>query len=134
MYRTCGFPDCTVGFEHCRIHHVTYWEHFGRTDLDNLIPLCELHHHLVHEGGWTLQLHPGRRITLRRPDGTVSFDGVTTNRTTSRRSTWTSSIPATRPGPAAPASCRRKRPPPTTVDEIAEELQLALDEICANAP
>ncbi len=29
MYRTCGYPDCTVGFEHCRIHHVTYWERFG---------------------------------------------------------------------------------------------------------
>jgi Domain of unknown function (DUF222) len=80
MYRTCAFPDCTVGFEHCRIHHVTFWERFGLTDLDNLIPLCERHHHWVHEGGWTLQLHPGRRITLHRPDGILTFDGITTNR------------------------------------------------------
>ena len=25
-----GSPACTVGFEHCRIHHVTYWERLGR--------------------------------------------------------------------------------------------------------
>ena len=116
IYRSCAFPDCTVGFEHCRIHHVTFWEHLGPTDLDNLVPICERHHHLVHEGGWTLQLHAGRRITLQRPDGTISFDGVTTNRIR----------PAT--------SCQRNRPPPTTATEVAEELQLALHSIAANAP
>ena len=81
MYRTCGHPDCDVGFDACRIHHVRYWwEHHGPTDLDNLLPLCERHHHLVHEGGWSLELRRGRCIVLRRPDGTVSFDGVTTDR------------------------------------------------------
>ncbi len=110
-------PGCTVGFEHCRIHHVTYWEHNGPTDLDNLVPICERHHHLVHEGGWTLHLHPGRRITVQQPDGTTSYDGVTTNR-------W----------PTAAAACQRQRPPPTTAVEIAEELQLALHGLGANAP
>ena len=60
----------------------TFWEDLGPTDLDNMVPICELHHHLVHEGGWTLQLHTGRRITMHRPDGTLSFDGVTTDRIT----------------------------------------------------
>ena len=78
MYRACGFPDCQVRFEDCRIHHVTWWEHLGATNLDNLLPLCERHHHHVHEGGWTLTLKPDRTITLRRPDGTLHHEGPTT--------------------------------------------------------
>ncbi len=133
MYRTCAFPHCTVGFEHCRIHHATYWEHFGRTDLDNLIPICELHHHLVHEGAWTLQLNPGRRITLLRPDGTLSYDGITTNRTNPPTVDVTAGHD-TRNNPSQPVTCRRKRPPPTTANEIAEHLQLALEDVRANSP
>ena len=45
--------------------------------MDNLVPLCSVHHHLVHEGGWTLTLHPDRSIELRRPDGTVHHEGST---------------------------------------------------------
>jgi len=78
MYRACGFPGCGVRFENCRIHHVTWWEHLGGTNLDNLLPLCERHHHHVHEGGWTLTLKPDRTITLRRPDGTLHHEAPTT--------------------------------------------------------
>ena len=81
MYRTCAHPDCQVPFDACRIHHVDPWEHGGATDLDKLLPLCEReHHHLVHEGGWQLTLQPDRTITLRRPDGTVHFEGSTVDR------------------------------------------------------
>ena len=45
------------------------------------MPLCDRHHHLVHEGGWTLTLQPDRTITLQRPDGTISFTGTTADRT-----------------------------------------------------
>ena len=79
MYRTCGFPGCQVRFEDCRIHHVTWWEHLGATNMENLLPLCERHHHHVHEGGWTLTLKPDRTITLRRPDGTLHHEGSTTD-------------------------------------------------------
>ena len=70
MYPTCGMdPDCDVPFDRCEIHHVDLWGHGGRTDLARMIPGCDQHHHLVHEGGWTLtrgpdgtwQLHPPRR-------------------------------------------------------------------------
>ena len=135
MYRTCCMPGCTVGFEHCRIHHVTFWEHVGPTDLDNMVPICELHHHLVHDGGWTLRLHTGRRITLHRPDGTISFDGVTTDRITAP-SIDVRGEPADRPRATEPSpapSCRRQRPPPTTATEVAEEFLLALHEVHANA-
>ncbi len=80
LHRTCAHPHCSAVFSRCQIHHVIPWEQGGRTDLDNLIPLCTEHHHLVHEGGWSLQLHDDRTITLTRPDGTRSFSGRTTDR------------------------------------------------------
>jgi hypothetical protein len=82
MYRTCAYPGCTVTVEACRIHHVQWWEHHGRTDVANLLPLCSAHHHLVHEGGWKLTLTPDRTITLHRPDGSLFFEGSTVDRVT----------------------------------------------------
>jgi len=81
MHRTCAHPDCTVGFSACRIHHVRWWwRDHGRSDMDNLLPLCEVHHHLVHEGGWELTLTPDRVATWTRPDGTVWHTGPTLDR------------------------------------------------------
>ena len=51
----------------------------------NLIPLCERHHHLVHEGGWTLTMTPDRVTTWTRPDGVIAHHGRTTDRTPARR-------------------------------------------------
>ena len=69
MYRTCGFGDCDVPFDRCEMHHIVPWERGGPTDLDNLVPLCSRHHHVVHEGGWTLELAPDRTLTIRQRDG-----------------------------------------------------------------
>ncbi len=71
MYRTCGFGDCDVPFDRCEMHHIVPWEHGGSTDLDNMIPLCSRHHHVVHEGGWQLELSDDRTLTVRQPDGHV---------------------------------------------------------------
>jgi len=81
MYRTCAHPDCTVGFSACRIHHIKWWwKHLGRTDIDNLLPLCEKHHHLVHEGEWGLTMTPDRVTTWTRPDGAIAYTGNSTDR------------------------------------------------------
>jgi hypothetical protein len=81
MHKTCGHPGCTVPFEACRIHHVRWWwEHRGPTDLANLLPLCEQHHHLVHEGGWSLTMTADRVATWVRPDGTEFHSGPTIDR------------------------------------------------------
>ncbi len=83
MHRGCAFPGCEIGFDACRIHHVTWWwEHSGPTDLDNLLPVCERHHHLVHEGGWQLTLDndPQRTATWVRPDGSLHHRGSTIDR------------------------------------------------------
>ncbi len=65
---TCRFPTCT-STRRLHAHHIVHWADFGATDLDNLVLLCSFHHHLVHEGGWTLTgTATNNRIT--RPDGT----------------------------------------------------------------
>jgi hypothetical protein len=60
-----------VAFSQCRIHHVEWWTRGGTTVIANLLPLCERHHHLVHEGRWNLTIDDRRRVTWYRPDGTV---------------------------------------------------------------
>ncbi len=98
MYRTCAHPDCTMPFSGCKAHHIRWWwRDLGPTDLQNLVPLCERHHHLVHEGGWTLTMTPDRITTWTRPDGVVAHRGRTTDRTPA-----SSAPPPTRtPGPPA---------------------------------
>jgi hypothetical protein len=46
----CAFPGCDRAHRLCDAHHVIWWEHGGRTDLDNLVLLCRFHHVLVHAG------------------------------------------------------------------------------------
>ena len=70
MYRCCAFGDCDVPFDRCEIHHILPWELGGPTDLHNLIPLCSRHHHLVHDGGWLLELLADRTLVARQRDGT----------------------------------------------------------------
>ena len=71
MHRTCVGDGCQVPFEQCEIHHIVFWRFDGKSDIDNLAPVCSRHHHLAHEGGWTLSMTPDRTITWTRPDGTV---------------------------------------------------------------
>lgn len=80
MYTTCGHPHCSVPFDQCRIHHITYWRNFGHTNIANLIPVCEKHHHMIHDGGWQLTMTPDRTTTWTRPDGTIFQTGDTTDR------------------------------------------------------
>ncbi len=81
VHATCGLGPCRVPFSKCRIHHVLFWdEHDGPTDEDNLIPACDKHHHLLHEGGWTLEFTADRVATWRLPDGTIFWQGSTIDR------------------------------------------------------
>lgn len=70
MHRTCGVPGCDVPYRNCEIHHIQWWRRMGRTDLDNMIPLCSRHHHDVHEGGWNLAMDTMRNISWGRPPPT----------------------------------------------------------------
>ena len=71
LHPTCAIPGCTIGFNHCKIHHITWWRHGGHTDLDNLIPVCTRHHTDIHTHHWNLTLHPDRRLSVTYPDGST---------------------------------------------------------------
>jgi hypothetical protein len=81
LYRGCGIPGCSVGYDRCELHHIIWWRHGGRTDLDNLIPLCSRCHARIHADGWIIELGPNREITVRLPDGTVRTTGPPNRRT-----------------------------------------------------
>jgi hypothetical protein len=75
MYPTCGVPDCPVPFRYCEAHHVVWWRHGGRTDLDNLLPVCNRHHTAIHHEGWEVKLQPDRTVTVTLPTGEVMSCG-----------------------------------------------------------
>jgi hypothetical protein len=66
--RECRFPGCGAR-AFTEAHHVTFWRHGGRTDLDNLVLICSFHHKLVHELGWRLARDPDGQVRWFRPDG-----------------------------------------------------------------
>jgi len=80
MHTTCAWPGCRVPIDRCEIHHPDDWLHGGPTNLDNLLPICIGHHHLIHDEHWQLTLQPHRKLTITRPDGTTHHTGTTTNR------------------------------------------------------
>ena len=62
----CVFPAC--GRKIVDAHHARHWSEGGPTVLGNCVSLCKVHHVLVHEGGWSVELTPDGAI-FRRPDG-----------------------------------------------------------------
>ena len=67
---TCEWTGCSER-RYVEIHHVIPWSRGGPTEWWNLVALCWHHHHLVHEGGFSLQLDRATsNIRCLRPDGT----------------------------------------------------------------
>ena len=75
LYATCAIPGCSVHYDRCRLHHVIWWRHGGRTDLDNLLPVCQHHHSRLHADEWHLTLGPNRELTVTTRDGNVMRSG-----------------------------------------------------------
>ena len=80
MYRRCAIPGCSVSFDRCKLHHIDWWRHGGRTDLANLLPVCPKHHTKIHHDNWDVELGPNRELTLRLPDGSIHNTGPPTRR------------------------------------------------------
>ena len=81
LYTGCAIPGCTVAYERCKLHHIIWWRNDGRTDLDNLLPVCSVHHTKIHHDDWHIELGPHRELTLRLPDGTIHTTGPPNRRT-----------------------------------------------------
>jgi len=58
----CQTPGCTEPAT--QIHHLRHWAHGGPTCLANLVSLCDGHHWLVHEGGFTLARTTGGWVLI----------------------------------------------------------------------
>ena len=69
----CRAGNCNKPAHATDAHHVRFWRFGGRTDLNNLVLLCNYHHYLIHILGWTLDMDPGRVVTLTSPDGLRSY-------------------------------------------------------------
>jgi hypothetical protein len=67
--KECTFPSCGHR-RYTQAHHIVWWEHGGRTDLDNLVLVCSFHHTLVHEYGWRLHRDQDGTVRWFHPDGT----------------------------------------------------------------
>jgi hypothetical protein len=66
----CRFPGCTFT-EFTDVHHVVHWTNGGRTDIPNLVTLCDQHHRAVHELGWKMSGDANRLLSFRSPTGRV---------------------------------------------------------------
>ncbi len=81
--RDKGCVGCGASANWCQAHHITHWEHGGKTDLDNLCLLCSYcHHHLVHTRGAEVVRDADGRFTLQHPDQLGNTPPV-------RRGAWT---------------------------------------------
>jgi hypothetical protein len=70
--RGCRFPGCDRKIAWCDAHHIHYWRNLGVTELDNLVLLCNRHHHLVHRLNLHLKLLPDTNLEITFADGTTT--------------------------------------------------------------
>jgi len=64
LHATCAVEGCDIDFDWCEIHHLHPWEKGGLTDLDNLVPLCSYHHHLIHDCDTQPHILPNRTLRV----------------------------------------------------------------------
>jgi HNH endonuclease len=62
VHTTCCYPGCEVRYWQTKLHHLIYWRNGGRTDLNNLVPLCAHHHAKVHAENIALRLFADRSV------------------------------------------------------------------------
>ena len=70
----CRFPGCTCK-RFVDAHHVKHWADGGETSMGNLVLLCRIHHRLVHEAGYGVEMRPGREVVFSLPVGKVIPQG-----------------------------------------------------------
>ncbi len=72
--RGCAAPGCTAPVSQCDAHHVTWWEHDGLSNVDQMALLCRHHHRMVHAGTLEIMMVNGLPMFLDR-DGNELRDG-----------------------------------------------------------
>lgn len=54
--RDGGCAWCHAPPSYCETHHIDWWSHGGRTDIDNAVLLCTSCHHRIHDHGWDIHV------------------------------------------------------------------------------
>jgi hypothetical protein len=72
-HHRCSVPGCRARV-FLDVHHVEPWQFGGPTVPDNLLPVCPVHHTLVHSGRLSVERKADGRAVWRRPDGSVLGD------------------------------------------------------------
>jgi 5-methylcytosine-specific restriction protein A len=67
----CRMPWCDRGPGFCDAHHIQPWQHGGVTEPENLVVLCNRHHHQLHQPGWRLELDADANVQVTTPTGIV---------------------------------------------------------------
>ncbi len=73
MYTTCFHSSCDVPISDCHGHHITYWDDGGRTDMANLLPVCQQHHRWIHANNPTITLDDQRAATVVMANGSTTI-------------------------------------------------------------
>ncbi len=84
----CRWPRCdrTAWLE---LHHIIHWANDGLTNENNLITMCWHHHHMLHEGHWTMSINKSTRdITITRPDGRTYTPPTEPDQLSEHTRTW----------------------------------------------
>lgn len=53
-FRDQGCVGCAASPNYCEAHHIVHWRKGGRTDLGNLVLVCNGCHHHIHDDGWVV--------------------------------------------------------------------------------
>jgi hypothetical protein len=62
----CRAEGCTVPATWSEGHHKRPWANGGRTDYDDLVPLCGWHHHRAHDEHYTVEYLPNGDVRFHR--------------------------------------------------------------------
>jgi hypothetical protein len=66
--KRCQFAACSLT-RGLHAHHLIPWSRGGSTDIADMVLLCSHHHHLVHEGGFSIRREADGRLVTRAPAG-----------------------------------------------------------------
>ncbi len=64
----CVFPGCGRT-DNLKAHHIRHWSDGGPTDIANITLLCDMHHFLVHEGGFEVKGTAPDGLSFYDPEG-----------------------------------------------------------------
>ena len=71
--KCCTYPSCSHE-QFLEAHHVMHWADGGETSLDNTRLICNRHHRLLHEGGFTIHKNFAGEWYFRTAEGKVLYN------------------------------------------------------------